>query len=549
VTIERLNLALLIASVVLLVAVAAVRLSINSGLPSLLLYLALGLAIGERGAGIEFDKFDLTAVLGYAALVLILAEGGLTTRWSTISDAVAPAAVLATLGIAVSVAVAGVAAHLLLHLEWPVALLLGAMISSTDAAAIFSVLRRLPLPRRLVGVLEAESGFNDAPVVILVVELTAVAAGHGSHSWVTLLGLAGFELAAGAVIGLAVGWLGAAALRRVALPSPGLYPIAVIGLAVGAYAVAAVAHASGFLAVYLAGLVLGNSRLPHGATVRSAAEGLGWAAQIGLFVLLGLLADPARLPGQVAPAVAVGLVLLLVARPLSVLVSVSWFGMNWREQAFLAWSGLRGAVPIVLTTIPVAAQVSGSVHLFDLVFVLVVVFTLVQGPTLPRVARRLGLPEGVGAIDLDIESSPLNTLGAEVLQVKIGPTSRLHGVEIFELRLPPGANITLVVRDGDSFVPSPRTILRHGDDLILVTLSAVRQATEARLHEVSVGGKLAGWWRPVTTARRSRRAGTAASGASPAATTAYHWHSKRWSASSGLLRRGWSRVSGRGDGP
>jgi cell volume regulation protein A len=195
----------------------------------------------------------------------------------------------------------------------------------------------------------------------------------------------------------------------------------------------------------------------------------------------------------VVSAVAIGQVLLLVARPASVLASVSWFGLNLREQAFLSWSGLRGAVPIVLTTIPVAAGVTGSVRLFDLVFVLVVIFTLVQGPSLPGVSRWLRLSDDLGAVDLDVETSPLGTLGADVLQVKVGPTSRLHGVEVFELRLPPGANITLVVRDADSFVPSPQTTLQRGDDLILVAPSAVRRATEERLREVSAGGKLARW--------------------------------------------------------
>ena len=172
-TVEQLNLALLVGAGVVLLAVAAVRLSHGSGLPTLLAYLALGLAIGERGAGIRFDDARLTELLGYSALVLILVEGGMTTRWATIRPSVAPAAVLATLGTTVSVAVAGAAAHYLLALDWVTALLLGAMISSTDAAAVFSVLRRLPLPPRLVGVLEAESGFNDAPVVIAVVALTA----------------------------------------------------------------------------------------------------------------------------------------------------------------------------------------------------------------------------------------------------------------------------------------------------------------------------------------------------------------------------------------
>ena len=492
-TIEQLDGVLLLAAGVLLVAIVAVRLSSLSGLPSLLLYLGLGLLIGEGGFGIGFEDAELTGVLGYCALVLILAEGGLTTRWRTIRQAVAPAAVLSTVGVAVSVAVAGTAAHLLLGLSWPVGLLLAAAVTSTDAAAVFSVLRALPLPSRAVGMLEAESGFNDAPVVIAVIALTGRALGEEHESAVLLVASAALELAIGAAIGMAVGAVGAALLRRVALPSSGLYPLAVLGFAVGAYGAASTAHGSGFLAVYLASLVLGNVRLPHGAAVRGFAEGLGWIAQIGLFVLLGLLASPSRLPEQVVPAVLVGLVLLLVARPLSVLVSVSWFRIPLREQAFLSWAGLRGAVPVVLATIPVAEGLPEGGRLFDTVFVLVVVFTVVQAPTLPWVARRLRLVEGMPTTDLDVEASPLGALSADVMHVRVGPTSRLHGVEVFELRLPKGANVTLVIRGTESFVPGPGTPLRHGDDLIVVTTAGARERTERRLREVSHAGKLARW--------------------------------------------------------
>ncbi len=205
-------------------------------------------------------------------------------------------------------------------------------------------------------------------------------------------------------IGLGLGWLGARMLRSVALPSSGLYPIAVLAFCALAYGAADVLHTSGFLAVYLAALVLGNADLPHRPTVRGFAEGLGWIAQIGLFVLLGLLVSPSDLLEQVVPALVIGTVLLLLARPLSVLASVSWLGYSWRDQAFLSWAGLRGAVPIVLATVPVQLGVPGTEGLFELVFVLVVVFTLVQAPTLPRVARRLRLrrrhPAGPGGGEL-----------------------------------------------------------------------------------------------------------------------------------------------------
>jgi potassium/hydrogen antiporter len=510
-SVDNLGGVLLAASAVLLVAVVAVRISAGSPFPSLLLYLALGLLIGERGLGIRFDDARLTGVLGYAALVVILAEGGLTTRWETIRPVVPAAAVLATVGVAVSVAVVGVAGHLMLALPWPTALLLGAVVSSTDAAAVFSLLRSVPLPGRLVGLLEAESGFNDAPAVILVVAFTAQAAGGEPRPWWVLVGEESLELAVGAVVGLAVGWAGSQLLRRAALPASGLYPIAVLALAGAAFGAADVLHGSGFLATYLAGLVLGNRRLPHGAAVRGFAEAMGWIAQIGLFVLLGLLADPARLPGRALPAVAIGLVLVLLARPLSVLTTVSWFRVSVREQGFLSWAGLRGAVPIVLATIPLARNLPEAAEIFDLVMIIVVVFTLVQGPTLPWAARALRLTGSVTTTGLDLETSPLGAIDADVLTVRIGPGSRLHGVEIFELRLPARANVTLVVRDGEAFVPTPRTSLRHGDELIVVTAAAAREATERRVREVSGGGKLAGWRLPVErddeadARRRARR--------------------------------------------
>jgi cell volume regulation protein A len=495
-SVDDLGSILLLGSAVLLISVVAVRISAGSGFPSLLLYFGLGLLIGERGLGIRFDDARLTGVLGYGALLVILAEGGLTTRWSTIRPTVPAAAVLATVGTAISVAVTAVAAHLVLGFDWTTAALLGAVVSSTDAAAVFSVLRRLPLPGRLVGLLEAESGFNDAPAVILVVALTAQVAGETAHPWWFLLAEAVLELAVGAVVGLAVGWAGAELLRRMALPSSGLYPIAVLGLATAAFGAADVLHGSGFLATYLAGLVLGNRRLPHGASVRGFAEAMGWIAQIGLFVLLGLLADPARLPGLALPAIGVGLALVLLSRPLSVLLTVSWFRVPLREQAFLAWAGLRGAVPIVLATIPLARAVDSSTKIFDVVVVIVVVFTLVQGPTLPLAARRLRVSGSVTTSALEVEAAPLGALDADVLTVRVGPDSRLHGVEIFELRLPARANVTLVVRDGEAFVPTQQTMLRHGDDLIVVTAAAARAAVERRVREVSAGGKLAGWRRP-----------------------------------------------------
>jgi potassium/hydrogen antiporter len=492
VSIEQLDQALLVGAIALLVATVAVRISARTGLPSLLLYLGIGVLLGEDVLGVPFENYELAQALGYAALVIILAEGGLAARWATIRPVIPAAVLLSTLGVTVSTAVVGVAAHWLLDVEWQLAFLVGAIVAPTDSAAVFSVLRRLPLPSRLTGTLEAESGFNDAPAIILVVTLSAAADERGSV--LEAGALITYELLAGAVIGYAVGWLGAWALRRIALPASGLYPIAVVALTVFAYAAAASLHASGFLSTYVAALVLGNARLPHGIATRGFADGLAWMAQIGLFVMIGLLADPSDLGAQAVPALAIGAVLLLVARPLSVAMCTWPLRFSWREQALLSWAGLRGAVPIVLATVPVVAGVPDSVRLFNLVFILVVIFTIVQGPTLPWVARLLGLSASGSTSDVDLDVAPLGEFGADVLTVRIPDDSALHGVEVFELRLPRGAVLSLIVRDGRHLVPGGATVLRHGDELLVVTTAAMREKAEQRLLAVSRDGRLASWY-------------------------------------------------------
>ena len=490
---HALSIALLLGAAVLIVAIAAVSLSTRTGLPSLLIYLGIGLVLGHRGFGIHFSDEELAQVLGYAALVLILTEGGVTTRWEKIRDCLAPAAALATVGSLVSIGVVALVARFALNMPWNTAVLIGAILASTDAAAVFAVLRKVPLPRQVSGILEAESGFNDAPVVILVTALAAGSIGSSAGDWWSIAALVTMELVVGSAIGLAVGWLGGRLLARVAGDSSALFAIGVTTVSVLAYAAADVVHASGFIACYLGSLVLGNMGLPHRAPVAGFATALGWLAQIGLFVMLGLLADPIGFPDQVVPALVLGLVLLLVARPLSVLVSCTPFGIGWRTQGFLAWAGLRGAVPVVLATVPMTQGTAGVEWIFNLVFVLVIVFTLVQGPTLPWVAHRLGLDRALHTFDLTLEATPFDDIGAHLLEVTVGPLSRLAGVQIYELRLPRGANIALIVREGASFVPKETTPLRRGDQLLIVTPAPLRSAVEQRLRAVSLQGRLAGW--------------------------------------------------------
>ena len=350
------------ASAVILLAILAVRVSSRAGLPSLLLYLLIGVALGEEGLGIGFEDAQLAHALGFAALIVILAEGGLTTPWPDVQavDAARRRARHARRRASRS-AVMTLAGPLPARAcSWELAVLLGAVTSPTDAAAVFSVLRVVPLPKRLQGALEAESGLNDAPTVVLV---TLVSTGAFADNGVLGAGaLIVYELVAGVAIGLAVGFGGAWLMRRAALPASGLYPLAVLTLCFLAYGGATGVHASGFAAVYVGALVLGNQELPHRAATRSFAEGVAWLAQIGLFVMLGLLLSPGRITlGNVGTAIVAGLVLTFVARPLSVLASsVVRPDAAGASCRFISWAGLRGAVPIVLATIPLSEGVDGS---------------------------------------------------------------------------------------------------------------------------------------------------------------------------------------------
>ncbi|MBK8460646.1 MAG: potassium/proton antiporter [Micropruina sp.] len=483
---------LLITAAVLLVAIGAARLGTRLGLPSLLLFLGLGLGLGPF---FPFNDAQLAHDLGFAALVLILGEGGFTTRWSERKRAIRPAGLLATLGVAVTIGAMTAFGYFVLQLDLATAVLLGAITAPTDSAAVFSVLRAVPLPARVRGVLEAESGLNDAPVVLLVSAATAWALGSApaGGAW-EVIGLVAVELVLGVALGLTLGFVGVMVMRHVALPASGLYPLTAMGWVLLSYGTGVWLHVSGFAAVYVCAIVLGNSNLPHRNATRSFAEGIGWIAQIGLFVMLGLLATPARLTtSTVLAGLAAGLFLTLVARPLSVWVCAVWFKIPWQEQAFISWAGLRGAVPIIMATVPLASTLPQAPALFDMVFVFVVVFTLAQAPSLAWCARVLGISSGDHAVDIEVEVAPLDRIQADFMQINVPEKSRLHGVSILELRLPRNTVVSLIIRDGEPFAPNSRDILKHGDELLVVVPATERDGVERRFRAIGRGGRLAKW--------------------------------------------------------
>ncbi len=485
---------LLVGAVVVVAGVVVAKIGDRLGLPALLLFLGLGVLLGLPSGGTSFTNPSLAHDLGFAALVLILADGGLSTKWRDIKPAIWSSVVLATVGVGVTVALMTM---FLLVLKTPpsVAVVVAAIMAPTDSAAVFSILRKAPLPSRLRATLEGESGLNDAPTVLLVIAATELALGRSTYADAPLTALLiAAELVGGVVLGVVAGWVGVRILRNLALPSSGLYPLAALGWAVVSYGLGVQAHVSGFAAVYVCSVVMSNGKLPHRHATRSFAEGIGWVSQIGLFVMLGLLATPSRITWQVVVlAVLASLFLTIVARPLSVIASLSPFRIPVKEQLFISWAGLRGAVPIILATIPMAAGMPGADRVFDLVFVSVIVLTLLNAPSLLWVAKKLGL--STDTREVDIEVAPLDEVAADLLQVRITEDSRLHGVSVSELRLPVNSSVSLVIRGDRTFTPHGRDVLKSGDQMLVVTPSAVRAQVEDRLRAVDRRGRLAGWIR------------------------------------------------------
>jgi cell volume regulation protein A len=489
---EALAPALLIGAGIVLVAVFSGRLAGRLGVPGLLLYLILGLVLGSVFPALHVQDAELAIVLGYSALVLILAQGGLTTRLSQLRPVLWPAIALASVGVAVSITVVALPLVWLLDLPVQVALLIGSVLAATDAAAVFSLMRRMHISERVRTLLEAEAGFNDAPVVVLVSVLSSGAI--GSTPWWQIPIRVLVELVGGALVGIGMGYLSRWLLPRLALPSVGLYPIAAMALLVGAYGGAAVLHVSGFMAVYLAAVLIGSAaRLPHRRSIVGFADGLAWIAEIGLFVMLGALADVTQLPAAIPTAIFVTIVLVLVARPLAAVAALAPFRWPWPTICFAAVAGVRGAVPIVFAAIPLGLGVADARLVFDVTLLVVLVLLLAQSPALERLGRRLGVVLPDEAVELELESAPLDGMRAVVLGIEVPIGSGFVGAFVTELGLPSGATVALVVRSGEAIAPDVHTRIRAGDQLLVVTTEEARVASEARIRSVAQRGRLARW--------------------------------------------------------
>ena len=457
---------ILAAGALLAAGVGASLLAARVRLPGLVLFLGLGMVIGSDVTGlVPFEDYEVTRTVGTIALALILFEGGLSAGLREIRPVLAPATSLAIVGTIGTAVITGLGAAFLLGLTPLQGLLLGAVLSSTDGAAIFAVLRGSTLRRKLARTLEGEAGLNDPVAVLLVL---------GFIEWLQRpdYGLADMsllfaqELGLGLLVGVAVGLLFARVVQRIALPTPGLYPVLSLAAAALAFGAADSLGASGFLAIYLAGLLLGSGAMPAQRTVAAFHEGLGWVAQLTMFFTLGLLVFPSELDDVALEGAAVALLLALVARPLATAVALSPFRYNVREQALVGWAGLRGAVPVVLATFPVIAGIPASQEFFNVVFFAVVFSTVLQGATFEPIARRLGLTRSGPALPRPLaESGTIQRLGAEVLEFPVAPRDAVVGARIRDLGLPREAVVNVIVREDQAIPPRGSTRVMAGDEL------------------------------------------------------------------------------------
>jgi potassium/hydrogen antiporter len=468
---------LLVGAVLVLIGIASSKFSTRIGLPVLVLFLGVGMLAGEEGlGGIAFDNYALAHGIGTIALAIILFDGGLRTTRRSFRAVFGPAVTLATAGVLFTSALTGLAAAWLLGISILQGLLIGSIVGSTDAAAVFAVLRGrgVNLRKRLSATLEVESGSNDPMAVFLTVGILEILLGEMSFG-PALIGFFALQVTVGIAAGLLVGRAGVFTINKVQLDAGGLYPILVAAIGLLTFGVAASLGGSGFLAVYLAGLVIGNERIVFQRGILLFHDGAAWLAQIVMFVLLGLLVFPSQLVEVAWDGLIVAVVLIFIARPVAVGLLLPWFGYTVREVAFVSWVGLKGAVPIVLATYPLMLGLPGAALLFHVVFFAVLVSAVLQGWTLPMVAGWLGLQtESEPQAPVSLEITSLRDVDGDIVEYTVLLETHAANRHVRDLRLPDGAVVAMIVRGQAIIPPRGSTRIEPGDHVFLVLRPGVR---------------------------------------------------------------------------
>ena len=467
-----------------LLSVFASKASEKYGIPALLLFLLLGMMAGSEGpGGVYFDNPSLAQALGVTALAFILFSGGLDTRWSDVRPVGARALLLSTLGVAITSAVIGLAAHYLLDFSVLEGLLLGSIISSTDAAAVFSVLRsrNIGLPGRVKNLLEFESGSNDPMAVFLTVAFISLLT-QDANPYTLFSEMFLKQMAVGGVLGFALGWVLVWTVNHIGLETEGLYPVLTLSSVLFIYGVIDFLGGNGFLGIYIAGLMMGNKNFVHKKSLLRFHDGVAWLMQIVMFIILGLQVFPSRLVSVLGTGLLLSGVLMLLARPVAVFLCLAFSAFNLKEKLLIAWVGLRGAVPIILATFPLLADLPNASHIFDLVFFIVLTSVLLQGTSLPLVVRKLGLaaPSQRSKPRYALEFEEGEGMEATLMDFIIPYNSAAIGKPILDLRLPDQSVITLISRNDEYIVPTGITRLQGGDVLLII----LNKASVAEAHKI-----------------------------------------------------------------
>jgi len=485
---EALNQLIFIGGALFLVSILATTLSPRMGMPLLLVFLIIGMLVGEDGfLGFEFENVKAAYFIGSLALAVILFDGGLRTEISLFRVGLRPALSLATLGVVITVAVCGALASWILNITLLEGLLLGAIVGSTDAAAVFSVLTNqgLALKARVGAALEIESGLNDPMAVFLTLILVELVVKSTSGFTIWLLGDFVWQMAAGTVIGIFGGKVLVMAIQRLSL-SPGLYPLLALFGGVFVFGFAAVVHASGFLAVYLAGLIVGNKVSRGLYNIQRFHDGFAWLAQISLFLMLGMLVSPHELLGYGISALLLGAVLIFVARPIAVWISLIPFQFSWQEKTFISWVGLRGAVPIVLAMFPWMAGVENWKFFFNLAFVMVILSLIVQGWTVGPAARalKLNVPSKSSRVQR-VELGVPGEIGHEFIGYQLADDSPVLSKSLKKIRFPSKSQLLCLLRNGESCVLQENEKFQTNDHVFFLSNPEDIEALEKLLVGVN----------------------------------------------------------------
>ncbi len=472
---------ILVVGILLLIGIVSSKFSVRLGLPVLVLFLGVGMLAGEDGLGrIDFDNHVLAHALGTIALAVILFDGGLQTKRRALEHAWKPSVLLATVGVFVTAAITGLASWYLLDVPILTGLLLGSIVASTDAAAVFAVLRSqgLRLRERVAATLEVESGSNDPMAIFLTIALVEIVTGQSALG-VDVVWLFLQQMGIGTVAGLAIGWVAVVGINRMNLATAGLYPVLTSAFALLAFGTAAVLGGSGFLAIYLAGIVIGNSRIVFQRGTFLFLDGLAWIGQISMFVLLGLLSTPSDVLDVAQPGLLVAAALTFVARPLAVVPLLLPFGFSMRETLLIAWVGLKGAVPIILAMYPLLFGVAEGPLLFNVVFFVVLVSATLQGWTLPLLARRLGLQEpGRPEPPATLEITSLRDVSADIVEYVVAHDSQAAGRPVRDLGLPEDAVFAMISRGAELIPPRGSSVVASGDHVFVVLRPEARAAVD-----------------------------------------------------------------------